>query len=259
MTMVDILSGLDGQQFRLVFQPTIDCKTKAVTGFETLARWDHPKLGLVMPDRFIPIAESCGLLGRLTEQIVTKGLTWYAGTPEVQGMSISINIPLEAAGEVGFAEWLSNECHLFGIATGCVLLEISAMAVVEDTPNAIEMFHRLQQQGFRVAIDHFGLCEISPSMLASLSVNEIKVDKSIAMADSDSGASRSIIQSAVDHGHQNGVVVVTEGVEERDILEYLDEVGCDLAQGYYISCPIAGDLVVDWMLGHDESLRQNLL
>ncbi|MDR3689277.1 MAG: EAL domain-containing protein [Fimbriimonas sp.] len=259
MTKQDLEVAISEKQIRLVYQPKIECATGALTGFEALARWDHPELGLVMPDLFIPLAEQSGLIDAITDQVAGQALRWYGDTPAVQGLTLSINLSEKSLGNMELADRLKAKCAEAGISEGCVILEIAEQSAMDDQLLTLDMFAGLRMLGFRVSIDHFGLRETSTPLLARLPFSEIKIDKSIALADSRSFESQEYIKSKVDLGHRLGLSVVTEGVEDRETLEFLKKIGCDIAQGYYIACPMSGDLVTDWMYGRDEARMRRLL
>ena len=145
------------------------------------------------------------------------------------------------------------------ISTELVILEVAESAAMDDQLLTLDLFARLRTNGFRVSIDHFGITESKSAMLARLPFSEIKIDKSIALADSKSYESQENIRSKVELGHRLGLSVVTEGVEDRETLDFLRRIGCDLAQGYFIACPLNGDLVTDWMFGRDEARLRRLL
>jgi EAL domain-containing protein (putative c-di-GMP-specific phosphodiesterase class I) len=121
---------------------------------------------------------------------------------------------------------------------------------MDDQLMALDMFTRLRMKGFRVSIDDFGIGNSSLGLLARLPFSEIKVDKSFAMTAVKSDESKAIIKSTVDLSHNLGLCVVTEGVEDRETLDFLQEVGCDYAQGYYIARPMAEAAVGQWIVQH---------
>ncbi len=257
MTSKEFQAAIDEHQFRLVFQPQIDCSTRKLRGFEVLVRWDHPKAGLVMPDTFIPVAEELGMIGAITEQIITMALDWYKNTPKVHGTSISVNISGKSLLDAEFSMWLRDACQNASLPPRRVILEISEAATAHDHVLARVSLGRLRDLGFRVSVDHFGVSQSSLTGISDLPLWEVKVDKSIAMAGGPEA--HETIKAIVNEGKSLGLTVVTEGVEDRETLQYLRSIGCNVAQGYYIACPMGGDLVEDWMVAHDEAREQNLL
>jgi len=259
MTQADLVAAIEKKQFRLVFQPKIDCITRKLTGFEALVRWDHPDQGMIMPDQFIPLSESLGLIGQVTEQIILLALEWYAKTPEIHGTTISINLSDQTILDPNFATWLSQTCEAAGVPEESILLEFSVRASLKDLPTSRSAFSKLQGFGFGVSIDHFGLGDETVEQLAVLPISELKVDKTLSISGGLSLEYRSKIESIVAAAHAKSVPVVVEGIEDRDTLQYLRAVGCEGAQGYYIACPMGGDLVPEWLAAHNESREKHLL
>jgi EAL domain-containing protein (putative c-di-GMP-specific phosphodiesterase class I) len=175
------------------------------------------------------------------------------------GLSISVNISAKTLGDLKFVDLLEGKCRDTGISPEAVILEVTETAAMDDQLLALDMFTRLRMKGFQVSIDDFGIGNSSLALLARLPFSEIKVDRSFAMSATKSEESRAIIKSTVDLSHSLDLTVVTEGVEDRETLDFLQEIGCDLAQGYYIARPMPGDAVVEWMLQRRESTRHNML
>ena len=259
MTREDLLVAIEKRQFRLVFQPKIDCISRRLTGFEALVRWDHPEKGLVMPDEFIPLSESLGLIGEVTEQIILLALEWYAATKEVHGTTLSINLSDQTIVDSNFAGWLNQACDEASVPQDAIILEFSVKASLKDLPTSRAAFSRLQGYGFGVSIDHFGLGDETVESVAALPITELKVDKTISISGGLGMEYRSRIESIVNAAHSRSLPVVVEGIEDRDTMQYLRAVGCEGAQGYYIACPMGGDIVPEWLAAHNESREKHLL
>jgi len=259
ITSEDLVAAIDEKHFRLVYQPKVHCTTRVVKGFEALIRWDHPIKGPVMPDQFIQLSENLDLIGPITSQVVDLAINWYSNLERTSGLSISVNISAKTLGDLKFVDLLEGKCRDTGISPEAVILEVTETAAMDDQLLALDMFTRLRMKCFQVSIDDFGIGNSSLALLARLPFSEIKVDRSFAMSATKSEESRAIIKSTVDLSHSLDLTVVTEGVEDRETLDFLQEIGCDLAQGYYIARPMPGDAVVEWMLQRRESTRHNML
>ena len=259
MTKADFQAAIDENQFRLVFQPKIDCATRMLSGFEALVRWDHPERGLVMPELFIPLAEGFDLIGKMTDQIVGLALDWYSHTPEVQDTSISINVSERTLDDPEFPDRLRKACEKAGVEPEVLILEFSVESALKDEKLSHIAFGRLLEAGFRVSVDHFGIGSETIDSLRQLPISELKVDKSISINSSLSSEYKTRIKSLIGEGQKLGLSMVIEGVEDRETLHYLRTVGCDLAQGYYVACPMGGDLVSDWIVAHNHARERNLL
>jgi len=259
LTKEDIQNAIAERQFRLAYQPIIHCETKLLKGFEALVRWDHPTKGLIMPDRFIPMSENLGMIRQITDQVIEMALKWIGSLVNSSNLTISINISAKTLGDLQFVDVLEEKCKQARVSSDVVILEVTETAAMDDQLPALDMFTRLRMKGFHVSIDDFGIGNSSLALLARLPFSEIKIDRSFAMTSISSAESRAIIKSTVDLSHSLELSVVTEGVEDIETLDFLRDIGCDLAQGYYIARPMAGDAVADWMAERSEYSRHNLL
>ncbi len=255
ITEGEIQDAIREGQFFVVFQPKVDCLTTTLRGFETLVRWDHPQKGIVMPDQFIRKAERLDLIGPMTDLIVDLTLNWFHRSIGNSGLTVSINISAKTLGDWPFVDKLLSLCRKSDVSPSSVILEITETAAMDDQLIALDMFTRLRMKGFHVSIDDFGTGNSSLALLARLPFSEIKVDKSFAINASKSEESKAIIRSTVDLSHSLDLTVVTEGVEDQETLEFLRDIRCDQAQGYYIARPMKGDRVLDWMV--EKSVRPN--
>jgi diguanylate cyclase (GGDEF)-like protein len=257
----DLVEALHGHQFFPTYQPRIDCRSGAIAGFETLARWQHPRHGVIMPDEFIPLAEANGHIDALTEQIAHKSLDWFAallagkGLPSEALLSrhwlgrlrLSINIsPLSIANESLFERMLDRMQKL-SIEPERIVLELTESSALANQAASLGLLTRLRIKGFQLAIDDFGTGYSSMLQLVRLPFSEIKVDKSFVMTCGTSQESRSVARSIIDLGRSLGLETAAEGVEEEEPLIFLREIGCDLVQGYLISPPQDGNGTLNWV------------
>jgi len=248
ITQEEVQNAVERKEFELVFQPKIDCLSRRLTGFEALIRWNHPTRGLVMPDRFIPLSEHLGLIQPITNTVVDLALDWLVGASVSPDLNVAINISAKTIGEHDFANWLESRCLQAGVSTDCIALEITETAVMDDPLLNLDMFTRLRMKGFNISIDDFGIGHSSLALLARLPFSEVKVDKRFAMTAASSLESKAIIKSTVDLSHSLGLTVVAEGVEDSVTLDYLTEIGCDQAQGYFIARPLRINQIKEWMV-----------
>ena len=241
------------KQFILCFQPIIHCNSQMLKGFEVLVRWQHPTRGLVFPDAFIPITEQIGLIDELTQIIVEMAFEWISSMPRYPDLSLSINVSAKTFGNVRFPDLLGALAQAYNVAPESVILEVTETAAMDDQLQALDLFTRLRVKGFQVSIDDFGIGNSSLMLLASLPFSEIKVDKTFAISATESEEARTIIKSTVDLSHNLGLSVVTEGVEDRETLDYLRQIGCDYAQGFHIARPMLGEQASEWILQSSRS------
>lgn len=259
ITEDEIRAAIDGNQFRFCYHPKLECESLILKGFEVLIRWEHPTKGLLLPDKFISVAEDAGLIGRITEIVVDEALEWYVTAPGVRDLWLSINMSVKRLNDLDFAQWLFTRCRAKGIRPECVSLEVSEAAVISERLNALDMFARLLERSFRVAIDNFGVGKYSLAILAKLPFSEVKIERSFAMAASKSEEARTFIKATVDLAHRMGLSVVAEGVEDRVTLEFLRYAKCDYIQGYLVTRPMTSEQTQDWMLNRRQMTKHMLI
>jgi EAL domain-containing protein (putative c-di-GMP-specific phosphodiesterase class I) len=231
----------------LAYQPKIECRSGATAGFEALVRWKHPDRGIVMPDDFIPLAENAGLIDALTAQVFDQSLEWFSQSFPQSNPKLSLNISAKSLVDIQMADHLSALCHRFQIDTERIVLELTETSAMVDPILSLDLLTRLRMKGFQLSIDDFGTGFSSMVQLVRLPFSEIKVDKSFVMQAQNSSESRTVIKSIVELGHSLGLLVTAEGVEDLDTLNYLNTLGCDLAQGYFIARPMWGEAARNWV------------
>jgi len=247
ITPLDLQNALDRHEFILAYQPKIECKSGLTVGFEALVRWKHPDRGIVMPDVFIPVAENVGLIDALTEQIFEQSLEWFSQFFPQSIPQLSLNISAKSLVDIQMADDLSALCSRYRIAPECVVLELTETSAMVDPILSLALLTRLRLKGFQLSIDDFGTGFSSMVQLVRLPFSEIKVDKSFVMQAQNSSEARSVIKSIIDLGHSLGLLVTAEGVENLKTLDYLNSLGCDLAQGYFIARPMPGEAARNWV------------
>ena len=269
VTVAEIGRALERGELFLAFQPKVECRTRTLAGFEALVRWQHPEHGVVMPDRFIPVAEESGLIDALTMRVVDLGLAWLAGWHDADGidanvsraanqLTLSINVSPHSLGNAGLVEEIEARCAVHGIAPTRVILELTETATMADPVASLDLLTRLRAKGFLLAIDDFGTGFSSMVQLVRLPFSEIKVDKSFVMTSGTSLESRKVIRSVVELGRSLSLTTTAEGVEDEEVLALLRDLGCDLAQGYLESRPLPAEAAREWTINHlraDEARR----
>jgi EAL domain-containing protein (putative c-di-GMP-specific phosphodiesterase class I)/ActR/RegA family two-component response regulator len=238
--------ALDRHQFELAYQPKIWCRSGAPAGFETLVRWRHPEKGIIMPDRFIRIAEETGLIDEMSAQIFDQGLAWFSDAFPRGELKLSLNISAKSLVDLHLVDSLSNLCREYRVAPDRIVLELTETSAMTDPILSLDLMTRFRVKGFQLSIDDFGTGFSSMVQLARLPFSEIKVDRSFVMNARESQESRTIIKSVIELGHSLGLVVIAEGVEDSETFSYLNGLGCDLAQGYLIARPMPGEAARSW-------------
>jgi len=246
ITKADLQGALNRHEFMLAYQPKIESKGGALAGFEALARWKHPDRGILMPDSFIPVIETVGLIDALTFEVSVQSLDWFSQSFPQSELKLSLNISAKSLVDIHMADNLLDLCCQYRVAPERVVLELTETSAMVDPTLSLDLMTRFRVKGFQLSIDDFGTGYSSMVQLVRLPFSEIKVDKSFVMHAQQSREARTVIRSIVDLGHSLGLQVTAEGVEDSKTLDYLNGLGCDLAQGYFISRPMAGDAARSW-------------
>ena len=232
------------------FQPKADMRTGRTTGVEALARWNHPERGLVAPGLFLPAAEAAGLLPTLTDLMLTRSLEqcrlWLDRGWELQ---VAVNLAAGSLYDLELPSRVEALLNAFWVPPRLLELEITETTVMTEPERAIEVLTQLRDLGVRVAIDDFGTGYSSLAYLKRFPIDTLKVDRSFVMNLTDDTQDRMIFRSTMELAHNLGFEVVAEGVEDRATWDHLVDEGCDMAQGYYIARPQAGDALTTWLDG----------
>jgi diguanylate cyclase (GGDEF)-like protein len=232
----------------LHYQPKAYSGTGKVHGVEALVRWQHPELGLIFPDQFIPLAESTGLIRPLStyvlEAAVRQCRTWRDAGHD---LSVAVNISARCLLDVSLPDEVAKLLHTWDVAAGRLVLEITESTIMADPALALDILTRLHELGVQLAIDDFGTGYSSMAYLKSLPVHELKVDRSFVMHMRTNSSDRVIVRSTVDLGHNLGLQVVAEGVEDQETWQELAALGCDTVQGYYLGKPMPAGELTDWL------------
>ena len=247
-----VLSGglrqaIDKDQLLLVYQPKLDLRSKTIKSFEVLTRWHHPDHGLIPPDEFIPQAEESGNIVPFTcwtmERTVER-LHRLRGQGLAFGLALNLSPRSLHSKEIQtFAETLLEEAS---VAPSDITLELTETAVMLDPAGAVARLEQLHALGLRLSIDDFGTGYSSLSLLRRLPLDEIKIDKSFIENMTTNAQDRVIVGSTIDLAHNLGLEVVAEGVETHAQMEVLQELGCDIVQGFLVAEPIDGRKLADW-------------
>jgi diguanylate cyclase (GGDEF)-like protein/PAS domain S-box-containing protein len=246
----ELRRALDRDELLLHYQPKVSISNGDIVGAEALVRWQHPERGLVFPDAFIPLAELTGLISTLTHYVLdaamTQARTWVdAGRP----LPIAVNLSTRNLHDERLVGDVAALLAHHRVPGALVVLEVTESAIMIDPVRANQTLQELSALGVRLAIDDFGAGYTSLSQLTSLPINEIKIDRSFVMKITDFSSSALIVSSVVELGHNLGMTLVAEGVENEEALTALAGLGCDVAQGYHISRPITAAAFDIWSAG----------
>jgi len=226
--------------FVLHYQPQLDLKTGEILAVEALVRWPHPKLGLVPPMKFLPLAEESGLMWPLTTWVLNEAFTqcaeWRA---DGRCLAVSVNVATSDLLEHGFLGLIRELLERHDLPGEAVVIEITETTIITDFLRAQAVISQLRDMGIVVSIDDFGAGFTSLAYLSSLAVGELKLDRTFITSLSAEGNGREmeLVRATINLGHDMGLRVVAEGIEDVETLDLLGDLGCDLAQGYFISRP----------------------
>jgi diguanylate cyclase (GGDEF)-like protein len=243
----DFKKAIENDQLFLLYQPIFNIKSKQVKKLETLVRWQHPTLGLISPVEFIPICERNGGIRELTRWVFHQACKQCKVFCQVDtALSISINLSGHVFSEPEIPDVLENICKITQLSTSNINLEITESTAMAKPDQAIEILNQLTAKGFTISIDDFGSGYSSFSYLTMLPVSELKIDKSFLLNLGKN--SNKVIKAMIDLAHSLDLKVVGEGVETKALLDLLEGMQCDYAQGYYIAKPLPVDELRQFLL-----------
>ena len=248
--------GLDHDQFLPYFEPQVDLATGRLTGFEVLARWNHPLTGIIAPDRFIGIAEEHNLIGRLSDQVVRKALA--AAVDWDPTLTLSINISPRQFTDSWLAQKIVRLLAESGFPAERLVVEVTESSLFADIDLARTIVESLKNQGIKLALDDFGSGFSSLSHLSALPFDTIKIDRSFVASVGKDRQSAAIVRAVTTMAHALDVPVVAEGIEDAATHEKLLEMGCAAGQGWYFGKPIAAEDVLHLLRQSDALPRRDL-
>ena len=242
--------AVDAGDLAVHYQPKAELRTGRVLGVEALLRWEHKRYGAVPPDEFIPLAESTGLMRRLTMFVLRESLEQLARWHEMGFAELHTAVNLSARSLIDLE--LADEVQQLLVETGVpaekLTLEITETQMMADTTRTLVVLERLNDLGVQISIDDFGTGYSSLTYLKRLPVHEVKIDRSFIDTMSSDEANATIVRSIIDLGRNLSLRVVAEGVEDGITWETLAALECDVAQGYYLSKPIPPARLTPWLV-----------
>ncbi|MGH8868298.1 MAG: putative bifunctional diguanylate cyclase/phosphodiesterase [Actinomycetes bacterium] len=248
----DLERALHSDALEVHYQPQIELDTGRVVGVEALVRWDHPVHGAVRPDEFVPIAARTGLIRALTHFVLRRAL---ADCSEIlhrdPPLTVSVNLSMRNLLEPELAGDVSALLAEAGVAPEALVLEMTESEIMSEPERSTEMLHRLASLGIALSVDDFGTGHSSLLHLRSLPVREVKVDRTFVASARFAAGDAAIVRSVIELGHNLGLRVVAEGVEELADLRVLASWGCNMAQGYYVARPMPAAEAMSWLHAHE--------
>src|ERR687895_203182 len=246
--LTELRRAIDRGQLVLHYQPKVDLRTGEIHGVEALVRWKHPERGMVPPDEFIPPAQKTGVIGPLTMFVLDEALR-QCRTWALQGLDLCVAVNLSTRNllDVHLPDTVGELLSRWEVPPSFLELEITESTILADPVRAMQILSRLDEMGLRLAIDDFGTGYSSLAYLKRLPVDELKIDKSFILGMEDSENDAVIVRSTIDLGRNLGLRVVAEGIETSTAWNRLASLGCDIAQGYYLSRPVPASDLTEWI------------
>lgn len=245
----ELKDAIKNGQLSFHYQPKIDISTGTVYGVEALMRWNHPKRGNIPPSEFIPRAEQSTLIDLITEFALEQSIAQLAEWQKMGiNISVSVNISTHNLLQPGFTDFIESLLNYYNLSGDLLELEITEGALMMDVERTIDELRRLSNLKIIISIDDFGTGYSSLQYLHQLPISLIKIDQSfVRRLPSDKGATY-ILDAAVMLAHNMGIKAIAEGVENKEVYEFLSHIGCDMAQGYMISRPLPALDFEKWYL-----------
>jgi len=244
-----LLEAIEKQQFVLHYQPRVDTRTGQLLSMEALLRWEHPQLGMIRPDEFIPLAESSGLIvpiGAIVIDLACAQLAaWRGQGPHDAGMAVpvSINVSPKQFLRGGVQRELADALLRHGVAPGLLEVEITESAMMGDQEEILAELAAIRALGIKLHVDDFGTGYSSLSQLQRMKMDVLKVDRSFTAELGRSKEGQVFFQAIVSMAHALGMEVVAEGVETHEQLQILRALGCNEVQGYLVARPMASEAI----------------
>jgi EAL domain-containing protein (putative c-di-GMP-specific phosphodiesterase class I) len=243
----ELAAGIAGGEIALYYQPKVSLKTRALSGVEALARWNHPVHGLLLPGAFIPLAEKENLASSLTDVVLAQAVLQSAAWRR-SGLSckVAVNLSPKMLTDGTLPERLTKIVSKAGITPEDLILEVTESGMFVDDLLSMEIVARLDLRGFSISIDDFGTGYSSIQQLQRLPFAELKIDRTFVSGAARSGVNQTVIRSSVDLARKLKMSVVAEGVETAEDWSIVYAADCDIAQGYFIARPMPADAVLPW-------------
>jgi diguanylate cyclase (GGDEF)-like protein len=251
-TEIDLRDAIERNELRLHYQPIVDLRRNAITGFEALVRWDHPVKGIVSPTAFIPVAEDSGLILPLGEWVLTEACRRAAQWPD--NLRIAVNLSPVQFSDPNLLQMVEGVLAESGLAPGRLELEITERIFMDSDEATLTTLRRLKHLGIRISMDDFGTGYSSLSYLRSFPFDKIKVDRVFVSDLAFDTEHIVIVQAVVSIANALGMIATAEGVETEEQRSVLAGLGCDEAQGYLFGSPVPGEMLGD-LLAHRAAVK----
>ena len=247
LTVSEIRRALNAREFVPYFQPQIDMRDRSVVGVEALIRWFHPEHGMLMPGVFIPVMEESGLITPVTDallgRIIENWVQWRALGQEV---AVSLNVSARSLLDKDLPDRFIRIVGKAQFSPKDLTIEVTETAAMTNLGRSLETLARLRMKGFRLSLDDYGTGFSSMQQLMRVPLNELKIDREFVTGATEDPLIEILLDTGINLARRLKLRSFAEGVETESDWKHVAKVGCDVAQGYYIARPMAGEAFADW-------------
>jgi diguanylate cyclase len=250
----ELRSGLDENELRLHYQPKLDMRDGKLVGVEALVRWQHPQRGLLAPSEFVPLAEQTALIYPITLWVLETALQQHQAW-RAMGLNVpvAVNLSRRMLHDQRLPETVAQMLARWDVLPTALVLEITETSLMTDPTHARDSLAQLRDLGVRMSIDDFGTGYSTLASLRDLSVDELKIDQSFVQGMATDASARAVVRAIIELGVALKLSVVAEGVEDRATWDVLTGLGCEVAQGFFLSPPIAAGELQTWVAQMSQS------
>ena len=256
----DLHWALERDQFFLEYQPQVGLRDRRVVGIEALIRWRHPRLGVLPPMEFVPIAESSGLIEPIGQWVLetacAQASRWLADE-DLPSLPVAVNVSAVQLRSSRFADNVLQILADHQLAPQYLELELTERVLMDRSPTVEEAVQRLHESGVRISLDDFGKGYASLDYLRRYPLSKLKIDQSFVQDMESNSKNASIVSAVIRLAAKLGVTVIAEGVEPETLLRHLRDQGCEQVQGFYFSKPLPAESVRELLVTGSDRVRRN--
>ncbi len=237
----DLRQSFERNELLMYYQPIVSIMDNRIIGFEALVRWQHPERGLLAPSEFIPMAEETGLILSIGQWVIREAcgqmFEWLKEFPTEPPLTISVNLSGKQVAQPDLYDQVAQVLKETGLESRSLKLEITESAIMDNIDFAVQVFTRLQELGVQIQVDDFGIGYSSLNYLSHFPINTLKIDRTFVRNMTKDNNYLKIVQAIIMLAHGLGMTVIAEGIETEAQLSQIKTLGCELAQGFFISKP----------------------
>jgi EAL domain-containing protein (putative c-di-GMP-specific phosphodiesterase class I)/CheY-like chemotaxis protein len=252
LKVYEIIRAIKNNDIEVLYQPQVDLTTRTFMGVEALCRMNHPRLGMVSPDRFIDKAEESELIVHITLAVLKKSIgDWKKWQKLGLTIKLSVNVSPIALQQIEFADTIFMLLKEYDMPASRLCIEITEGVMASDHAQELMNLNRLNMRGVEIALDDFGQKHSTIERLQNLPLTYLKLDKSYFIDNKDSMNQLALINASISLAKDLNIKTIAEGVENNAVMSLVTEMGCDIGQGFYIGCPMAAKKIFNWQRDWD--------